>query len=499
MRQRWPAPTLLLVSVLLVYLATAGGHLYSPDEEVMCRVTESLVHGRLAIEPLSGFGTQTGRGGLEYAQYGLGNSIASIPFRALGPLFAAVWPGDELPEILSTSSIVNAQRYRYPTANDYARRFAVSHMNTVVALLQIWVLFLFALALTGHQWIGVTVGILYAFATQAWPHSKTFFSEPLATLSLTTGAYLVWTGVQRRSMIRLWFAGAALGWALLTRLDSVLALPGLALMFYLLLCRPEPADHDEERRRLGATHAHMAIAVPLLIAMAVILGLNMYKFGGPLSTGYADQPEGFQFNASLLESLPGFLWSPGRSIFMHSPPVLLGVIGFVALVRQDRALGLGVLGAFLGTLLVQAMWQNWSGGWDWGPRHIYSLIAWSMIPLAALLGERSFLSRRVGVALCAVVGLLGILVQLIAISQNPIEFHSIQFTPHMENGMLTAPRAMIQAQMRGERMPEGNDLMWHRAYLPWSGYPEMWREGIHDLFWLRWWQWRRAQGSAEDE
>jgi Dolichyl-phosphate-mannose-protein mannosyltransferase len=497
MRRRWPVLTLLLASVLLIHLATAGGHLYSPDEEVMYRVTESLVHGRLAIEPLSGFGTQTGRGGLEYAQYGLGNSIAAVPFRALGPLFAAVWPGDELREILSTSSFVNAQRYRYPTAIDYARRFAVSHMNIAVALLQIWVLYLFALALTNRPWVGVVVGLLYAFATQAWPHSKTFFSEPLATLSLTSGAYLVWSGMERRSALRLWFAGAALGWAMLTRLDSILALPGLALMFYLLLLRPEPSD--EEGPRLSPLWAHLAIAIPLLLAMAVILGLNTYKFGGPLTTGYGDQAEGFEFNTSLLESLPGFLWSPGRSIFMHSPPVLLGVIGLVALIRRDRSLGLGVLGAFLVTLLVQAMWQNWSGGWDWGPRHIYSLIAWSMIPLTALLGERSFLSPRVAIALCAFVGALGVWVQSIAISENPLEYYDIHYRPHVENGMLTAPRAMIHAQSRGEMLPEGNDLMWHREYLPWSGYPEMWSEGIHDLFWLRWWQWRRSQRSSGDE
>jgi hypothetical protein len=492
------APALLLAGLSLVYLATAGGHLYSPDEEVMFRATEALVtRGSLAIQPMQmGFGTRPGRKGGEYPQYGLGNSVAAIPLYLLGGAVTHLFPGDELREILGTRSLVNSLRYDYATPLDYARRFAVSHMNIFVTLAQVWVLYLFALALTRHVPGAVMAGLTYGLATQAWPQAKTFFSEPLATLCLTAGAYLIWTGLNRRSLLRLWFSGGLLGYALFTRLDSVVALPGLAVLFYLALVevKPDvPLETEEERgdpHPLSPLLAHVAVAVPLLLFIALVLGLNVWKFGSPFSTGYEDQAEGFHFSASLAESLPGYLLSPGRSIFLHSPPVLLGVIGFVALFRRAPALSIGVLITCLATLLFHAKWQNWSGGWDWGPRHIFSLIAWSMIPLAALLGKEARAPVRIAAILLFFVGLA---VQVIAVSENPIEFYEVYYRPHIEDGRLVEGRGFTIARANGERIPAGNALMWHRRYLPWSGYPAMLDEGIHDLFWLRWHQWRQSQ------
>src|SRR5690349_11628879 len=53
-RGRMTRRTLLVFSsFLLLYLFTAGGHLYSPDEEIMYRVTESIaMRGALDIEPI---------------------------------------------------------------------------------------------------------------------------------------------------------------------------------------------------------------------------------------------------------------------------------------------------------------------------------------------------------------------------------------------------------------------------------------------------------------
>lgn len=486
------APALLLVGLGLAYLLTAGGHLYSPDEEVMFRATEALItRGSLAVEPMAmGFGTRRGRGGGEYPQYGLGNSVAAIPLWLLGGAIAPLWPDDSMRHVLETRSLVNAERYAYATPLDYTRRFAVAHMNIAVTLAQVWVLYLFALALTGHRPGALMVGLCCGLATQAWPHAKTFFSEPLATLCLTAGAYLIWTGWRRGSAGRLWAAGCALAYAHLTRLDSVVALPGIAVIFYGGLLRRHREAEGE--RRLPAAppgpsplHAHLAVGVPLALAAALLLGLNFWKFGSPLSTGYEDQPEGFRFTASLAESLAGYLWSPGRSLLLHSPPVLLGVVGFPALIRRAPHLGVGVLLAVLATLLFHAKWQNWSGGWDWGPRHIFSLIAWCMIPLGALLGAEARAWARIA---AIVLFFAGFAVQAIAISQNPIEFYDVFYR--------RGEYARI-ARAEGQRPPRLSDSVWEVRWSAWDGYPRLWRAGIHDLFWLRWHHWTPDAVSPE--
>jgi hypothetical protein len=474
------APALLLAGVGAILLVTSGGHLYSPDEEVMFRTTESLVtRGSLAIAPMPmGFSTQTGRSGNEYGQYGIGNSLFAAPFHLAGSGLAARGAGDSIAGVLRTDTAVNDRRYVYPEPADYARRFAVAHANIAVTLLQVWVLFLFAQALTGHTVGAVVVGLTYALGTQAWPHAKTFFSEPLATLCLTAGAYLIWTGLHQGRLRRLWWAGIFLGFSLLTRLDSVVALPGLAVMFYVLLKSLEsPASEEPENAatppRLSTVKAHLAIAIPLFITGFILAGLNLWRFGALTSTGYEDQAEGFHFSANLLESVPGFLVSPGRSLLFHSPPVLLGLIGFGALFRRDRALGLGVLVAFLCTFFFHAKWQNWSGGWDWGPRHIFSLIAWSMIPLAALMTAQASALVRIPTILLLCIG---IAVQMLAISQNPLEFYQVYYAEG---------RYAIIALQEGEPPPGGNDSVWSVRWSAWNGYPRLWRNGVHDLFWLR--------------
>ena len=49
----------LFLLLALLYGLTFGGHLYSPDEEILFRTTEALAtRGCLAIEPLKGFATR---------------------------------------------------------------------------------------------------------------------------------------------------------------------------------------------------------------------------------------------------------------------------------------------------------------------------------------------------------------------------------------------------------------------------------------------------------
>jgi hypothetical protein len=218
--------------------------------------------------------------------------------------------------------------------------------------------------------------------------------------------------------------------------------------------------------------------VPLLLTAGLILALNAWKFGSPFSTGYEDQIEGFQFDTPLRESLPGYLWSPGRSIFIHSPPILLGVIGFGALMRRAPSLGIGIATVALSTLLFHAKWQNWSGGWDWGPRHIFSLIAWCMVPLGAMLSREARLPTRIAAIVFFIVGFA---VQLFAISQNPIEFHYVYYVQG---------RYAEIAYVQTREPPEGEDLIWSWRWSAWNGYFRLWRIGVHDLFWLRHWRWK---------
>jgi len=95
--RRLPLPVktavVLFFAFLGLYLLTMGGHLYSPDEELMFRTTQSLaLRGSLAVEPLAGFATKRGIDGRQYAQYGIGQPVLSIPLYYFGTLLTKVVP-----------------------------------------------------------------------------------------------------------------------------------------------------------------------------------------------------------------------------------------------------------------------------------------------------------------------------------------------------------------------------------------------------------------------
>ena len=102
------APLLLFALLLFCYLLTFGGHLYSPDGEIVFRVTESIAErGSLAVKPIIGpdgksFATRAPAeprpDGREYAQYGVGLSLAAVPFYFGGLGLRALlggWVSDE--------------------------------------------------------------------------------------------------------------------------------------------------------------------------------------------------------------------------------------------------------------------------------------------------------------------------------------------------------------------------------------------------------------------
>lgn len=99
------------------------------------------------------------------------------------------------------------------------------------------------------------------------------------------------------------------------------------------------------------------------------LAYNAVQFGNPLDSGFLrDTVPGF--GSPILTGVTGFLFSPSTSIFLYSPPVVLGVLGLGLLARRDKRAAwlLSALCAlflcFCGTL------GNWIGDRSYGSRYL---------------------------------------------------------------------------------------------------------------------------------
>lgn len=515
---------ILFVAFLALYLLTMGGHLYSPDEEIMFLTTRALAEkGTLAIEPhdsLAGFATRESNGRL-YAQYGVGQPLLAIPFYLLGRTLAGAMGNRPIG--------FTVLQYHGDTPREQWERFGVSLFNQVVAALLATLLFALAFDLTGDRRAALMTAVLYGAGTIAWVHSKPFFTETLATLCIFSSFALL---VRARLYARprwVTLAGIAAGYAVLVRLDSVVAYPGLGL----LLLWPDPSTvesapqngngrsalaraartFDRTIRDPAAWQRIGRFAPPVVLACIIILGLNTVLYGSPLSTGYSDQPEGVKFINPLLVGLYGFFFSVGKGLFFFSPPLVLFFWSIRRFTRQWPPAAWALLAIVGCLILFHSKWINWAGGWCWGPRHIFMVHVFLALPICALLVAPRGRPIRIAYALLLVVG---IGVQLYGTSQNFIDYYQVCFRDPFTRPTATAvyhpgedtllidpgPNAPLPSRKLFEvRMNENKyrpettiapwemvapigDSIWRIENSQWTMYAKMWAAGFHDYFWL---------------
>lgn len=528
------SPTAIFFLVLFLCGLTAGGHLYSPDEEIMFRVTEAIAtRGALDIEPIRDgaggtFATKAGAGGREFAQYGIGNSLAEVPLYWVGSLACRFVPDSAANRLLSFRTMDYLPDTRNP---GHARltRFAVSFTGSFIAAATAALLWMFAYAVAGpfateehlRRRNAGLVACTYALATMAWPHARTMFSEPLATLCCLLSLYFV--SIPRTAPIasrRALYAGLAFAAALFTRLDSAIVGPGIALMFLSRLSRGGVApvetkgfiagvvDWIEERFTAANFVTCLAFALPLVAFALTHFALNHIHFGNAMITAYADQREGVNFSTPIAAGLYGYFMSVGKSMFLFSPGLILGVAGFALFRRYDASLAWALVLIIALKILVHSKWQNWPGGWCWGPRHIFLIHAFAVLPAVAWFSTIT-LSRRI---ITDAVLLAGVLVQLYGCSQNFIDYYWLYyrtpFTAPMATVMYaaddTAPSLMRLSRANpatGQFEPASfaqliapiNDSIYVPQNSQWYRYEEMWNDGYTDNLWLRLLQ--RARGK----
>lgn len=253
--------------------------------------------------------------------------------------------------------------------------------------------------------------LAFAFGTFLPIYARTAWSEGLqAACFMGFYSALLRVNDQPGPRTGFWF-GLWVGLLINAKYVFVLVLPG-SLLFLAYFAW-------QRRQWRDLLRAAAWSALPGAFLLAVVLWYNWARTGVSTNSGYPTVAGLTQtvFREQVLFGLWSYCFSFGKSIFLYDPPLLLSVLAIPLLLRQRSS----ALWAFVLTagpiVYLYSKFIYWSGDWCWGPRYILFVVGPLLVPAAFLLDRCVRNRRRIALALCAVVLLLGVGVQVVGGSQ----------------------------------------------------------------------------------
>ena len=352
----------VFVGFLCLYLLTIGRTPPLGDAIPMWETAESLVrHGSLAIATRWPINAPLGRGGHYYPVAALLACLIHVPGAMLQVIFSAAAPARAAQLSVLTSQLgpavlgaaTPALLFRLLLQAGYSRRQAA--------------------------WTALLLGL----GTSVWVYAHRPYSEAVQTFCfvLFLGTLLRAADTPTRGgFLRL---GLAVGLLINSKNVYFACLPG-ALIFLWLRLRGRPRD-----LRGGLIWA----AVGLLPGVAALAAYNFVRWGSIANSGYGAVTEG-AWRESVFFGLWGQLLSPGRSLFLFSPPLIFGLFGIRRLVKNRPAVAQAIALTVFPLVLVYAHYLFWSGDWGWGPRYLVFALPALIIPVAELIEPTPTAGRR---------------------------------------------------------------------------------------------------------
>jgi hypothetical protein len=538
-KHRWKGKLPLVVLgglVFFLHLIVTGGHLLSPDEELLFRTSESIafrgttqilpieanpVSGQLipGISPDQTFATRWSQEKEAfYAQYLPLQPLLAAPFLWTSRLFEGALSEpfvEPLAPSMTMLYINNLPPNIYARAA-FRRGFVSMMFNPLIAAITALMLARLGRLLTGSRRAGIFAAALWAFGTVSWPHSRSFFTEPLAGLLAFLAVdqlirwYLSPINKGKNHAILAGFFLALCNW---TRVDGpfftmglTFAMIALAIWKYL---RSESYGKTTTQFPISDIIKMGGIAT---MAWLFLQYFNEMRFGMDLTSGYSDQSEGVKFSNPLLIGLHGLLFSPGKGMFYFSPALILGIWGWMRTPHHLKWAKWLVIGGYLPFFIAMVKWQNWDGGWCWGPRHIIQMNIPIMLGAVFLYCGHISIKRWIATV---VIFIPAVCVQLYGSSQNPLDYYKEYFQTYddLEYHKVNLRGIQMGDVMRNfafyEKTSEGKisrqispqhfpapmiDSLYLPQHTQWASYNRMWQFGYCD-----WYFWNACFGNKSPD
>ena len=227
------------------------------------------------------------------------------------------------------------------------------------------------------------LALAFAFSTILWPFATYFFQSDVSAFFVLLTAYFALRASRapESAMATSFVSGLAAGVAFSVDYVNAVILP-FVLVFLLVSKRSSKASMA---RSAGA------FILGALPGLAAIAAYNYAIFGNPFTTTeqyFNGKSSVFaSFTNPIYSGLELDLFSFSRGLFIYSPILALGVMGYfdAFLGRVNKRETLLLLGMFLCILLPYAAWYQPDGGVGFGPRFLVAAIPFLLLPAGYIL------------------------------------------------------------------------------------------------------------------
>lgn len=328
---------------------------------------------------------KTGLDGKPYAPYGPFAAVLALPHHAAGRALAAVLGIPRLPQGKGLAWMIFVSGVTM-LATATAAALAVAGFHRA------------ALALGTPAQPALWLSLLLGGATVLWPYGTSFFTEAWqAAAMIWAAALLLEARAGRHARGRVVLAAVLLAVMGLTKVTSLVFAPAFVIAALM----------DESRPRRERLQAGAALAMGIAVATIVHLAWNSYRFGSIADFGYDWSetipllpPQPFRL-IDLPRGLIVLLVTPGKSILLWAPLVVLAALSVPRMWQRQGALTIGVASALLIGLVFFAAYLFPEGGYAHGPRNLVPVV-----PLVVLLaaGPDAVRWSKPALIACGVVG-----------------------------------------------------------------------------------------------
>jgi hypothetical protein len=451
------SPALIFIFFACLYMLSVGRGFYSSDGEVMFKTTAALVTDHtFALAPDPGLPQIVpGQDRRFYSKYDPGLPLIAIPFYEIGDRIGQINHAHRyhlsaifvllVPALAAAGTLFAHAKI----ARAYGNTPLPKHLTSPSPHVERG---------SGGEvrWLILAAGL----ASPLWMYARVLFAESVLAFALTAAVALIFLSPPEEpprslrlcgSSFRFFGAGLIVGVGLLTRAAFAIYLPALV---WLIARRSTSRDRWPRFAAFG---------IGLLPFVAGLLWHNALRFGDPFQFSYA----GESFTTPPWQGIPGLLISPGKSVFLYSPPLLLSLILWPRFRRVRPALAEFLALTWITALPFYGMWWAWDGGWSWGPRFLVPLIPLSCLPLMMLP------EKRVWRGIAAALILAGIVIQAAAVLTDLTPHYAATDTTALHYDLRQIPQvAAVRRVLDGQTEPLA---MFH---LNATGLPPTWSVGV---------------------